>query len=602
MDIDNINAGIIITACLLLTFAALITRLRLPKNRFSKFFKPDTLTEPLFNRVLVLNIDGVRKDIFDSLQLPTISWLKKNGTYHESGLKTVYRALTNPAFASIFTGTAPEIHGVRDNNFGQSIKTEGLPDIVPTIAYGSMHVKHFCKKYWETKIVSLPRHSVYQSDEIALEWMKQDILERDDVRLFVFDFSEADFLAHAYGSTSNNYKQALSRTDQRIGNLLNWIDEKNKLDDTAVIVCSDHGIAGIDHSYLLAHSERYVPFFLYGKGIKKGFSLRRKGNIMDICNTISYLLGVRYPYDSRGQVFLEALENEKFHEVTEELVERFNTTKYGLEADHYRTKHTEIFQGDVRWWKSTIGASVTPKQEGLRILDIGCGTGFVAEQFLDAGVPIKTFVCQDVSSEMLDQAQKTIGFQPGFEYITDLDEAQGPFDIITASSVFHHIPDVKKMANRIDSLLIKGGLVFGSHEPNKNIFNNKLFLLAASLYKSAGGGMGLTQEFVAGFNQDLKKKFPGAPRVSQEEILQMVEFHSPLEQYDNGIDINTGFKPHLFFTDYFPDYTVVKVETYTTFYHRLWLEQHKITQKLLDYLYRTFFRQGNLFRFVIQKF
>lgn len=45
---------------------------------------------------------------------------------------------------------------------------------------------------------------------------------------------------------------------------------------------------------------------------------------MDICFTISYLLGVRYPCETRGQVFREALEGRDFAAEEEGLARRFN--------------------------------------------------------------------------------------------------------------------------------------------------------------------------------------------------------------------------------------------------------------------------------------
>jgi len=82
----------IVWAVLFLVLAAVATRLALPKNRFSKFHKPDT-QEPFFRRIVVLNIDGCRKDALDRLDLPGQAFLKTNGTTHEFGLRTVYRAL-----------------------------------------------------------------------------------------------------------------------------------------------------------------------------------------------------------------------------------------------------------------------------------------------------------------------------------------------------------------------------------------------------------------------------------------------------------------------------------------------------------------------------
>ena len=581
--------------------SALITRLLRPKNRFSKFHKPDIKGEPIFKRVVILNIDGVRKDVFDSLNLPTVSRLIREGTSHACGLETVYRALTNPAFASIFTGTIPKFHGVRNNNYGQSIKIEGLPDIVPAIAYGSMHVKHFCKENWEKRIVSLPRHSVYLSDDIMVGWLKDDMLTRSAIRLFIADFSEADFLAHAYGSKSNQYKEALRRIDKRIGDFIDWMETTGASDGTAVIVCSDHGIAAIDHSYLIADSEKYVPFLIYGKGIKKGFQIQRPGKIMDICCTVAYFLGVRYPRDSRGQVFTEALENSDLESEKELFVNRFNQLKYDAEARHYRCDHVEIYGGDAPWWDKCIAEFVVNGKSSPRVLDIGCGTGFIGERFVVMKANFREFVCLDTSSNMLAGARKVLGGYPGFSFTTNLDEVKGVFDIITVSSLFHHTVYPEKLARVIDRFLVEDGIVIGSHEPNKKVFKNKLFHSGAVLYKRIGGGISIDDEIVPEFNSLLRNRYPDAPTVCREEILQMVEYHSPLEQYDRGIDLQCGFVPDEFCKSCFPGYEVLALETYSTFFHRRWLLRHKKIQSLLAASFNVFFREGNLFRFVLRK-
>ena len=587
-------------SAIVLLILAIIARAMRPANRFSKFHKLD-IAVPLFQRVIVLNIDGARKDVFDSLNLPTFNRLKKMGAWHATGLETVYRALTNPALASIFTGTVPSVHGVHDNNFGQSISTEGLPDIVPSIAYGSMHVKHSCKKYWETKIFSLPRHSVYGADDIMVDSLKDDLLHRKEIRLFLADFSEADFLAHAYGSKSKSYKDALGRIDQRIGDLIDWMERKGLIKDTAIVVCSDHGIAAIDHSYLLAKSEKYVPFLLYGAGIKKGYQIQRPGKIMDICCTIAYLLGIRYPYDSRGQVFTDALEDSDFELETELLVERFNDLKYQAEKENYCYDHVEIYEGDSKWWDQCISRYALAQDRPLRILDIGCGQGFVAEKFISYDVPLKEFVCMDISEEILVQTRKNLKNRSEFTYCTDLSQLSGTFDLITVSSVFHHFVHPEKLATKIDSLLGDGGLVIGSHEPDNRILTNPLFRLGASLFKAIGGGISINEETVKKFNQLLHQQYPKAPSVCREEILQMVEYHSPIEQFDKGIDRTSGFNPTEFFNTYFPDYQILTMESYTTFFHRPWLSDHQVIQSILEFVFKSIFNKGNLFRFVLQK-
>ncbi len=286
--------------------AAFVTRRFLPRPFASAPHLPAP-TAAIVDRVLVLNIDGCRLDRFYEADLPLTRRLRGSATYFEHGATTVYRALTNPAFVSILTGTRPDVHGVRDNNLGRRIRVEGLPDVVPTILYGSMHVKHFSKPHWTTKIVSLPTHGIYRSDDVMLDVLKQDLLSHPEVRLFVADLSEVDFLGHAYGSESRQYLEAIGRAGERIERLLDWLEQQHTARTTAVIISSDHGMVAIDHSYLLFDAEKYVPLFLLGDGIEKGRRLEFPTSIMDITPTISFLLGARYPGSCTGRVIVEAL-------------------------------------------------------------------------------------------------------------------------------------------------------------------------------------------------------------------------------------------------------------------------------------------------------
>jgi len=287
-------------------FAALIARMLRPRSFRSKAHQPDHLGS-CAERVIVLNIDGCRLDRFYEAELPFLTTLREKAAYFPKGLQTVYRALTNPAFASILTGTTPDVHGVTSNNLGQAIKVEALPDLVKTRLYGCIHIKHFSKPEWETRIVSLPTHGIAKSDDIMLGWLKDDLLKSDGTRLFVADLSEVDFLGHAYGSESPQYLAALKRADGRIARFFDWLSQNGQDKGTVVIICSDHGMFRIDHSYLLFSAERYVPFLMSGVGVKENCALSFEASIMDIASTVSYLLGIKYPSSARGRVFEEAL-------------------------------------------------------------------------------------------------------------------------------------------------------------------------------------------------------------------------------------------------------------------------------------------------------
>ncbi|MFH1379693.1 MAG: alkaline phosphatase family protein [bacterium] len=278
-----------------------------PRSFISVFHQPEH-KEKICEKLVILNIDGCRLDRFYEAELPFMTSLLQESSYFPNGLYTVYRALTNPAFASILTGTIPSVHGVKTNNLSRQIRVEGLPDIVPTKLYGSMHVKHFSKNTWDTQIVSLPEHGSNKCDDVMFDMLVKDLAQHDGTRLYVADISETDFLGHAYGSQSRQYLDALKRADARIEKFMAWLRMQPFVNDMVVIICSDHGIVQIDHSYLLFDAEKRVPFMVVGKGIKKNNKLMFEASIMDIAPTVSYLLGIRYPSSSKGRVLTEIFE------------------------------------------------------------------------------------------------------------------------------------------------------------------------------------------------------------------------------------------------------------------------------------------------------
>ena len=290
---------------LLVMAAGWLSRKVLPKNRNQVFPKPKKKFKPAVKRVIFLNIDGCSLKKFRQAKTPCLDRLAKEGTWYVNGAQTIYRGLTNPAFASILTGTLPSIHGVVDNNLGAKIKTRALPDIVETIIYGSVHMEQFAKKDWQARIVSLTKHG-FGADEVVLRWLKED-LKKDKARFYLVDLSSVDLAGHGFGSYSQPYRQQIERADRLIGETVAWLKKENYFQDSLVIVASDHGMKVIDHAYLLFEEEKYVPLFMLGAGVKKGERIKQVPSIMDLAPTISYCLGVDYPEKMRAGVLEEAL-------------------------------------------------------------------------------------------------------------------------------------------------------------------------------------------------------------------------------------------------------------------------------------------------------
>ena len=66
------------------------------------------------------------------------------------------------------------------------------------------------------------------------------------------------------------------------------------------------------------------------------------------------------------------------------VVRTLNHLFYDVEAEQYDERHPEVIEGDAGWWSSRGERIVRELKSGsaagrgVRILDVGCGTGFVS--------------------------------------------------------------------------------------------------------------------------------------------------------------------------------------------------------------------------------
>jgi len=286
----------------LILLAAVCVRWLRPKTFVPVRHQPQN-EKPISQRVVVFNLDGFSLHAFRRARMPFLNKMAEEHAAASEGAITVYRALTNPAFASIITGAPPSVHGVSNNNFGQPIRVDGLPDSVSTRLYGSIHVSHFSKPDWRVRWFSLVSLGAERAEAVVFETLKADVLNEPNTRLFIVDVSETDFIGHSYGTYSRQYLQAGDRADKLIENFCAWLKEQGIYDDFTIIISSDHGMFITDHSYLLSPQEIFTPLIFFGSKIVRQSRIAGKVSIMDINANVSYILGIPYNRHSAGRVF-----------------------------------------------------------------------------------------------------------------------------------------------------------------------------------------------------------------------------------------------------------------------------------------------------------
>ena len=186
------------------------------------------------------------------------------------------------------------------------------------------------------------------------------------------------------------------------------------------------------------------------------------------------------------------------------------------------------FYGDglfTSHWLAAIGAAVgtaarsLPEGRGLRILEIGAGTGGLASQvlpLLERGLHSYTF--SDVSAGFFSgAAQKLAAFSEVEFKIFDLEKPgieqefePGTFDFIIGTNVLHAVKDVRAALRNLHGLLAPGGSLIFMDTATPQLWAETVF--------------GLTSGWWRFTDRDLRPEQPLLKRAQWEAVLQETGF------------------------------------------------------------------------------
>jgi 2-polyprenyl-3-methyl-5-hydroxy-6-metoxy-1,4-benzoquinol methylase len=286
---------------------------------------------------------------------------------------------------------------------------------------------------------------------------------------------------------------------------------------------------------------------------------------------------------------------------------RVNELFHDSEGKAYQQKHADIFTGEIMRWKNAAQSAFKNYQSPFAIMDIGTGTGFVPLAVAEFLSTDETFICSDISQNMLDIAKQNItaqGSKCRFEYLKingiDLPHPSEKIAVVTMNSVVHHIPDLPLYFKQVDQLLEPGGRIMIGHEPNKAfyrnpfLFNLSRFLLALSsgrqfmiataritrINKLFGRSKSTNDASVNEINRVLKNEKLISVDLSKDEINKLIDYHSPTGGAKP--DLNKGIDTKDLTGRYLPGYRLEHLETYN-FLGKM-SERNALTKRLNRFL------------------
>ncbi len=197
----------------------------------------------------------------------------------------------------------------------------------------------------------------------------------------------------------------------------------------------------------------------------------------------------------------------------------------------FSSSNTEVldqFYGDspvISPWLAAIGrvagelAAQLPEGRGLRILEVGAGTGGLASMvlpLLERG--LHSYVFSDVSASFFPAARQKLAAFPEVEFkILDLEKPGAAqefepeaFDLILGSNVIHAVSDVRRSLGHLHELLTPGGSVAFVDVGSPHLWLDAVFGLTSGWWKFT--------------DRDLRPNHPLLTRAGWEEVLRDVGY------------------------------------------------------------------------------
>ena len=390
-------------------------------------------SRPVRPHVLLISIDTLRADFLGTygnqwISTPNIDALAASGVVFEDHVAAAPTTLSS--HTSLFTGTWPHTHGVPRNGFLVPEENLMLPEVLHDAGYqtagfigGYPLVRPYAFNqgfdYYETRFdPTSPGLKVYGSQRSAqgltdgvIHWLKKRQTETP-LFLFVHYFDvHAPYMAPEpyYGmyrrddsdvtgtvddtfrvkdalrkhplqarreslALTSLYAGEVSYVDAQVGRLIQWLRETGMLENTLVILTSDHGetmhehpmIEAWDHGYGVYRTTQHIPLIIrhpYLSGGKREPALMSN---IDVAPTLLDLLKVPIPSRMEGVSYAGAVTGAPF---TPRLHAYAEATKPG--ADDYEDGHRwrgELKPKMVRTSSSKL--MLHPKRNAWRFYDL----------------------------------------------------------------------------------------------------------------------------------------------------------------------------------------------------------------------------------------
>lgn len=178
-------------------------------------------------------------------------------------------------------------------------------------------------------------------------------------------------------------------------------------------------------------------------------------------------------------------------------------------------------------------------QNGMQVLELGCGTGDMWKGKTDIIKKCSKLILTDFSKGMLETAQANVGQHDNLSYqvvdIQSIPFVENTFDIVIANMMLYHVPDTDKALSEVKRVLKQDGKFYCATYGEHGIIEYLSHLL--SVY---GVEDHTNKNFTLQNGQDLlERKFEHVQKLEYQDSLEVTNIEDMMEYIDSLSDMTT---------------------------------------------------------------
>ncbi|MFW9944796.1 MAG: alkaline phosphatase family protein, partial [Candidatus Sifarchaeia archaeon] len=282
---------------------------------------------PIANYTIVFVLDGVRADTFFSTDKPNIEALGEWANFTDTTCSTLI-SVSRTGYGVLSSGVNSSESEVISNDYSEefradtiwnaTVRNSGKTAFVGSYSWYVMFGKwiNYTISFSGGQLVNVTNPGsrietpLEDPDDSNVSQYAQALFDAQRPTLMIVHFSDTDHEGETKGPFSQEYVDALKNEDEYIGAILSKYEDAGILNQTAVVITSDHGMVGVaadrgSHGGV-EREALHIPLLIRGPAVTPGV-YSESAHQNSIVPTLSVLLGNEIPSDSSGRVLFECL-------------------------------------------------------------------------------------------------------------------------------------------------------------------------------------------------------------------------------------------------------------------------------------------------------